>query len=39
MENMENMDVTRLIETEEVVSAGRLMLNVPKCSMARIMIE
>jgi len=34
-----NLDVTRLVETEEVVSSGKLMLNVPKCSMARIIIE
>ena len=34
-----NMDVTRLVETEEVVSSGKLTLNVPKCSMARVVIE
>lgn len=34
-----NMDVTRRVETEEVVLSGRLTLNIPKCSMARIIVE
>jgi len=34
-----NMDVTRWVETEETVSSGKLLLNIPRCSMARIVIE